>query len=445
MARRRGVWRVTESPLQVSITITRAGSRRACAAFVTTVLLFTLITKAPVAVAADTATSSSDWLGRINEIRAASQLAPVVEEPAWTAGIRAHFLYMLKTPSSYMTGQYASLHTENPASPYYTAAGAIEAESSDIGAGATNVEAIDNWLAAPFHAVGMLRPGLTRVAFARDPKTYTAALDVIRGLEPNAPAQLVLFPGPDSTIDLNRYESESPSPLETCEAEHPGADYREAGLPMIALLTERPTAELSAALTLPDGQQIGSTSEELCVVDATDFVTTDGVYGPAGEDVLDYDNAVFLIPRLPLIGGTYTAKISEPGRPEIAWSFGVRPKPEEVSLLPHLGLHARRSLVRFYPGHALIGRKVMLSITRGWVPCAVVLHAHPCTWVRKGPVQRRTLRVFRGTAIHIRPPGRWETVFVEARTSAFSSESQHYSAAMTAVLLRGPKPHHTAH
>lgn len=47
-----------------------------------------------VAPPSSSAVSRSDWLGRINEIRAASQLPPVVEERPWSAGILAHLNYL---------------------------------------------------------------------------------------------------------------------------------------------------------------------------------------------------------------------------------------------------------------------------------------------------------------------------------------------------------------
>ena len=109
-----------------------------------------------------------DWLSEVNKYRTAAGLAPVTDNPTWDAGLLAHFRYLAKTPASYFTGQYQSFHTENPASPYYTAAGALEGSRSNLegGGGPPSVAQIQGWLAAPFHAIGMLRPGLTQVALA---------------------------------------------------------------------------------------------------------------------------------------------------------------------------------------------------------------------------------------------------------------------------------------
>lgn len=228
-----------------------------------------------------------------------------------------------------------------------------EGESSDIGGGDTNVGAIDNWLAAPFHAVGMLRPGLEKVAFTRVHGTGNAGLDVISGLNPDAPPKLVLFPGPESTIDLAYYIGESPPPIDTCLAEHPGANYDRAGLPLIALLTEEPDPGLSAAMTLPDGSRISSTGNDLCIVTASTFVTHDAIYGSTGKSILSSDNAVFLIPRVALAAGRYSVTIFQPSKPDIAWSFNSEPKPE-ISY-PQLDLQIHGSRLRIETDKRLVG------------------------------------------------------------------------------------------
>ena len=167
-----------------------------------------------------TAAAQPAWLTEINMYRAATGLAPVSDEPAWDVGIEHHLTYLEKTPHSYFTGQYQSAHTENPASPYYTSDGATEAGYSDLDEGEAHsaLEAVDIWLAAPFHAVGMLRAQLTQVALADDPATRYAGLDVIQGLDYALPAATtpILFPGPGVTTDLVSFGGESPDPLETC-------------------------------------------------------------------------------------------------------------------------------------------------------------------------------------------------------------------------------------
>jgi hypothetical protein len=267
------------------------------------------------------------WLARINEIRTASGLLPVTKDAAWSTGIAHHLIYLAKTPRSMMTGAYANAHTENPASPYYTRGGAREAARSDIAYSASSgVSAIDEWIAAPFHAIGMLRPGLRRVAFARNTSTGDAALDVLSGLTGPRGNRPVLFPGPRSTIDLSRFGGETPDPTETCRRDKPGANYTKAGLAMIAMLPTAPSARLKATLTRPNGTRVASTGPNLCVVDERTFTSSDKVYGPEGRAILKADHAVLLIPRTALQAGRYTVAIRQPGRAKLSWRFTEKPR-----------------------------------------------------------------------------------------------------------------------
>src|ERR1700712_5745125 len=61
----------------------------------------------PVPVAPPNAT----WLETVNAYRTQSGLQPVTEEPAWTAGMYKHIVYLRSTEASLRTGQYASAHT----------------------------------------------------------------------------------------------------------------------------------------------------------------------------------------------------------------------------------------------------------------------------------------------------------------------------------------------
>jgi hypothetical protein len=266
---------------------------------------------------------SGDWLGEVNYYRVATGLAPVMDEGAWDQGIRDHLVYLAKTPTGDLTGAYANLHTENPASPFFTAAGVKEAASSNLfygEVGFTPRDFIDGWLSAPFHAVGILRPQLKLVAFAYSTGTGDAGLDVISGLDyaqalPKAP---VMFPGPGAPTDLSTFRGESPDPLQTCGWQKlPEA----VGLPLVLLLPSAPGVGLTARLDRPGGVIETNANGGLCVVDSRTFVPSDDIYGQTAIDILKGDNAVFLVPRAPLTPGTYGVSVHQPGRPEIAWQF----------------------------------------------------------------------------------------------------------------------------
>ena len=326
--------------------------------------------------------AAPSWLNEINRYREAAGETPVIDNPAWDAGLLDHLRYLVKTPSKYFTGAYQSAHTENPASPYYTQAGATEAESSDLALGGVTsaLNAVDEWLTAPFHAVGMLRPQLTEVALAADATTGYAGLDVIQGLNPVAPAASapILFPGPGVATNLLTFNGgEEPTPLETCGWLRFTPPF---GLPLVMLLPQTPAIGLTATLRGPNATE-STAAHTLCIVDENTYHSSDPVYGPTGLDILQGDHAVFLIPRHALAPGSYRAIVSAPGQPDISWSFsatGPRPR-TRISSLVTLGRTARVAISA--PAHA--GLRCALSRWRGhhfaaahYVACGRVVVFH---------------------------------------------------------------------
>lgn len=282
---------------------------------------------APAAeIATPTATASPDWLTEINAYRTASGLNPVTNQPSWEQGLRNHFAYLANTPKSFLTGEYANQHTENPQSPCYTADGALEGGRSNLsfgGVGPTPVKDIDGWLTAPLHAIGMLRPNLTQVAYASDPGTGNAGLDVSGGLDSSIPARTtpVLFPGPDMTTNLTSYGGENPDIMESCA---PGFSAS-PGLPLILLLPGVPSKDLAASVSGPDGSVQSTGNGQLCVVDEHTFRSSDTVYGPTGLQILQGDHAVFLVAKVPYAVGRSTVGVSQTGGAPFSWAFTVSP------------------------------------------------------------------------------------------------------------------------
>ena len=272
-----------------------------------------------VAVLASSAAKASEpldaragWLETLNWYRAQSGLAPVKENASWSAAIEAHLTYLADTPEKYRRGEYANAHTENPASPYYTREGDAAGRKSNLTFhSASDKAAIDIWMAAPFHAIGVLRPGLKEVAFYRDPATGAAGLDVVRGVKAGFKSDPVLFPGPGSTVDLRSFLGESPNPLETC------GYNASAGLPLVAMLPADPGPSATATITDDKGNVVPS-----CIVSKHTYVSSDPVYGPTGLTLLKSDT-LFIIPRDTLNASGYTARLSRPGQADISWSFNV--------------------------------------------------------------------------------------------------------------------------
>jgi hypothetical protein len=263
--------------------------------------------------------ANAGWLETLNSYRAASGLDPVANEPTWAAGIANHLRYLTETPPSYRVGAFATEHAENPSSPYFTASGDAASRTSSLGYGWTERAAIETFLTAPFHAIGLLRPGLRRSAFAA--REINVGIDTIRGLVDDRSIAPVLFPGDGALTSLTTYTgNESPNPLETC------GGYRvPTGLPLLALLPNAPSPDVAAILTK------GGELLDTCVVTANSFITSDPVYGNAGRDTLRRDNAVVIVPRAPLSVGVYNVRLAQPGQDDLAWSFTVVPPPEITS------------------------------------------------------------------------------------------------------------------
>jgi hypothetical protein len=265
------------------------------------------------------------WLQEINYYRLSTGLKPVANDRAWDRGILNHLKYLEYTPAKYLTGQYASVHTENPKSPYYTASGALEGSRSDliIGGAGSPLDAIDSWLAAPFHAIGMLRSPLRKVAFAEG--YIGAGLDVLGGLTgPPQGSKPVLFPGPMSTTNLVSFSSgELPDPAQSCHWAKSVA-HDPIGLPIIALLSHTPSRHLVAKLKLPSGKVERTTARTLCLVDQFTYHSTDKIYGPTGLEILEGANAVLLLPSGTLANGWYTVTITDTAKITYGWRFRVR-------------------------------------------------------------------------------------------------------------------------
>jgi hypothetical protein len=267
----------------------------------------------------------------VNFYRTSAGLQPVVDDPAGNQGIADHLAYMANTPATLKAGAYASAHTENPASPWYTAAGSKAAASSNIGSGANANAAIDGWMTAPLHAIGVMRSQLTSVSFGMDSRGL-AMLDVASGLPTvKTPRSLVLYPGPGSRTYLTRGAKEVPDARESCT----GVGSQYLGLPIFALLTSTPPAGVSAELLRPDGRT-SKAAPDLCVQTAATYRSTDPVYGATGKKILLDDNAVLIIPREPLGVGQHQVTLRLPGADNVVWSFDVIDRQNPSVVTPRL-------------------------------------------------------------------------------------------------------------
>ncbi len=251
--------------------------------------------------------ASAAWLTRLNEWRANAGLPALTENTTWSAGDYNHAQYMV------MTGNVA--HSE-AAGPYYTASGAFEATQSNIqvssSTSTSDSQAIDWWMAAPFHAIGMMDPRLATTGFGsyRNASSGTTwheggALDVLQG-ETASGSWPVYFPGNGSTEPLTSYSgNEFPDPLSAC----PGYSMP-VGLPVVLQVGFNTATTAGPSYTFLDG----TTNVAACVIDS---------HNPAVGSELQYRGGVIVVPRSPLQNGHhYTVALTVNNLP-YTWSFNV--------------------------------------------------------------------------------------------------------------------------
>ena len=284
----------------------------------------TLVASTVIAVAASSSPSQAvgpdNWLGIVNTYRAQSGLAPIGENASWSAGSRAHSCWMLLNGIA---------HDEQPGTAGYTVEGDQAGNSGNVAVSsstaATARSHIDLWMTGPFHAIGLLRPQLRRAGFGlcESPPNPTATrwrsaatLDVIRGLDVNAPTATgpVVFPGNGSTTSLTRFIAESPDPRTFC-----GWSGRSVGLPLIAMMPGDVSAA-NATLVGPSGPI------PTCVLHRGN---TSGV----ASSILGGDNAVVIVPNAPLQTGAYKVSVNSTGG-NTAWTFNVDPSAPLTAVAP---------------------------------------------------------------------------------------------------------------
>lgn len=285
-----------------------AGAVGFCAA-----LALSCLPIASVAVAAPQAQPpfvgpTAGWLATLNYYRAMAKEPPLVDNPEWQTGTTAHSCYML---------QNGIAHAETVGKPGYTPAGDLAGQKGNVtvstDVNATERTFIELWMAAPFHAIGILRPALQSTSFGVCRSTATptwhsaATLDVIRG-NPDAfavSATPILFPGDGTTTNLNVMSAETPDPRTFC------GWGGEVGLPIIAMMPEGFSGSPTATLSTPAGPV------DACVLSGNNTTgNAQAILAPA--------NAVLVVPRAKLATGTYSVSVSTSAR-TVNWSFNVDP------------------------------------------------------------------------------------------------------------------------
>jgi uncharacterized protein YkwD len=301
--------------------VSREHGKRSVTLFVLALCLIavTLVCPTPGFRASASYAAEESWLEVVNSYRALAGLPLVTEDPQMSHGCYLHARYMVKND---MIGHY-----EDPANPFYTTEGATAARQSNCmvswSVSTTDREAIELWMTAPFHAVGILDPRLSKVGYGSYREadgTYqmAAALNVLGGFGPlpSGFSYPVMWPKDGGVVDLTTfYEGETPDPLTSA----PGYEYP-VGLPIILQLGP---GTITPHVTYHDFRK-GSTPLEHVVFDETSYVNPDPDLQDLGRAVLASRDAIVLIPRYPLqAGSTYTVTIASNGT-TYTWSFAVK-------------------------------------------------------------------------------------------------------------------------
>jgi hypothetical protein len=292
-------------------------------------MVFGLMLSPTPIVANPIAVPSKDagWLETLNYYRLSSGVEPVTENPIFSANAMKHSIYLAKSDPKYFTGIYENPHSENPESPYYTKEGANS--GTNLTSVARESDAIDSWMQAPLHAIGLLRDNLktTGYATAIDDRTGRAhtGLDVINGLV-GSRIKVITFPGDGAIVRLNKFVGESPDPRESC-----GKDWEKfRGLPIFASLTTTPPRDITGKIVTPDGKTLLPGSD-LCVVTQYSWVSTNRVIS-YGNQIMAGEKLVLLIARSPLSPGEHSVSVSGTGMSPLNWKFTIlQPLPEVVS------------------------------------------------------------------------------------------------------------------
>jgi hypothetical protein len=285
--------------------------RRLGASLAATAILAALpaLPPAPSHVHSNLVATANPWLDRLNLWRTNTGVAPLSENTTYSSGDYSHSVYMVK--NNLVT------HYETPGVPYYTVAGDTAARNSNIEVNSTTAftdeQAIDWWMAAPFHSMGMMDPRLAQTGFGayREAKSGWAAgfsLDTIRGNSFSGGSYPVYFPGNGATEPLTNYSgNEFPDPLQACP------NYSmPTGLPLYVEIGGNVNTTVGPVHTLT-GNGVALAN---CVIDSSN--TSVGSY-------LYSRGSVVMVPERPLQAGVaYVVALTVNGTP-YTWSFTVGP------------------------------------------------------------------------------------------------------------------------
>jgi len=265
--------------------------------------------------------ASGDWHAVLAYYRASAHLPGLGENTTWSSGAADHARYMVEND--------VLANSENPATPFYTTQGATEAANSNLmlsdNVSTSDQQALDFWMAKPFHALGLLDPALLATGFGSyrhdagpfDPYRMGAVIDVRQGLGaiPGSVRFPVKWPEANATVYLTSYDgNEQPDPLTSC----PGYTAP-SGLPIIVQVGPGGSNINVTAASFAQG----STALAYCIFGPGSYDNPLSDYQNLGRQILAASDAVVLIPQQPLTPGlSYTVTMTVNGQ-AMMWTFNV--------------------------------------------------------------------------------------------------------------------------
>jgi len=257
------------------------------------------------------------WLERLNRYRAAAFLPPVVEDAALSAAVMQHARYMVL----HGVVKHSQKRRDSGATPDGAAAAAVSNLAGSIHSTEPDSWAVDTWMQAPFHALGILDPALQQVGFGIDRaqrgRIQTAAgLDVTRGRStvPQSVMYPIVWPADGASVPLGTHSAEYPSPLTSC------AGYKApTGLPLIVQLAPSAAPPLITGSWITEGARVLAH----CIFAEGTYRNRDNGQKRLARSILAAHNAIILIPREPLRSGSSYRAVVEVNGLQIDWTFSV--------------------------------------------------------------------------------------------------------------------------
>lgn len=264
------------------------------------------------------------WLEYVNQFRTMGNLPILTEASGFTQGSLNHSRFMV-------VNDECCAHSENINNPLYTASGYDAAVNGNIFSsswiGNDMQSAVNFWISAPFHLIGIIDPALTEVGygdFRQEIGVFHmgAVLDVRSNANSTVDvpdsAFPTYFPGDGSeTFIVRRSLPEWPEPLAhpTCA----GFSIPTGPALMMMVGNGDKTPIVTSARVLENGNVV-----ESCFFTEASYQNPNAYAQLTGRSILNQRDAVVIIPRRPLLGGaTYRVEVTVNGE-EHAWEFTVR-------------------------------------------------------------------------------------------------------------------------